>query len=170
MMPVAVVALDILVDRGVEVTSAEDELGIKTLPSDSALWVPRISPTSGSRGSETIGPRTILAGSGALAKVPAQRSGRGSWRPQDQGTTLRRAFPDAVSAPSGPVFVALPMDVLYDPAPNVSGRDEVLGTYRFRRRRNLFRYRWCEFPTVVTGIIASIQDRYVDTTGWATYP
>ena len=30
----------------------------------------------------------------------------------------RRAFHDAASAPSGPVFVALPMDVLDDPAPH----------------------------------------------------
>lgn len=34
---------------------------------------------------------------------------------RDLGTTMRRAFNDAASAPSGPVFVGLPMDLLDEP-------------------------------------------------------
>lgn len=37
--------------------------------------------------------------------------------PAELGTILRRAFHDAASAPSGPVFVSLPMDLLDDVAP-----------------------------------------------------
>lgn len=92
---------------------------IGTLTNAQATRTPLVI-TAGQQDRRHLLSEPFLSGDLVALAAPVTKWAREVHAVRDLGTTMRRAFHDAASVPSGPVFVGLPMDLFEEPAPEAA--------------------------------------------------